>query len=211
MDKDTIKRVLYRVIRMPYFYMKAKKMNINETVEFMFKHNIIQQDVEEWVPFLNYVNDKEPKIIIEIGSGWGGTMACFAKLPSKPKVIAIDLPSKSKLYNWMHKKLCERYGNVHIIRENSMDFSASLRLNKTLGCETNADILFIDGCHSTEAVTSDYKMYKNYVRKGGLIVFHDIKLPSGVPAFWKEIKKKNKWYLEYVGKNSKRGIGVIRK
>ena len=39
--------------------------------------------------------------------------------------------------------------------------------------EIDIDFLFIDGDHSYEGVKKDFEMYSPFVRKGGLIVFHD--------------------------------------
>jgi hypothetical protein len=58
------------------------------------------------------------------------------------------------------------------------------------------DVLFIDGDHRYEGVKSDLLRYRQFVREGGYILFHDI-MPDqndgwiwsgGVPTLWNEIK-----------------------
>ena len=88
------------------------------------------------------------------------------------------------------------------------------------------DFLFIDGDHSYEGSKADFLLYKNYVREGGLIAFHDIvpdittqkgspvmlsKSEAGeVYLLWKELKKQYKHH-EFVEdwKQDGLGIGVI--
>jgi len=77
------------------------------------------------------------------------------------------------------------------------------------------DFLFIDGDHTYDGVKKDFEIYGRYVRKNGIIAFHDIvpgpsERVGGVPRFWNEIKHQFD-YVELV-KNWKQGgfgIGVI--
>ena len=80
------------------------------------------------------------------------------------------------------------------------------------------DYLFIDGDHSYEGVKSDFETYRKYVRKGGLIAFHDIlgahpkRVELGVKMFWEELKPRFPRRAEYVSdyKRGYAGIGVLR-
>lgn len=45
------------------------------------------------------------------------------------------------------------------------------------------DFLFIDGDHTYNAVKQDYNLYKNKVKKGGLIFFHDSRMNRGGAPF----------------------------
>lgn len=75
------------------------------------------------------------------------------------------------------------------------------------------DILFIDAGHSYEDVKQDYSEYSTLVKKGGLIILHDICNRScGVPLFWSELVVPNKISLNY-GKAAKDivpGLGIIQ-
>jgi predicted O-methyltransferase YrrM len=78
------------------------------------------------------------------------------------------------------------------------------------------DFLFIDGDHSEVGVAQDFEMYKKFVRKGGLIAFHDIvdNQPlemNQVQFFWKKIKDQYEHY-EFIDDINQcgYGIGVIR-
>ncbi|MDP6541793.1 MAG: class I SAM-dependent methyltransferase, partial [Phycisphaerales bacterium] len=78
------------------------------------------------------------------------------------------------------------------------------------------DFLFIDGDHSEEGVAQDFEMYKKFVRKGGLVAFHDIvdNQPlemNQVQHFWKKVKNQYEHYelIDDIGQSGY-GIGVIR-
>jgi predicted O-methyltransferase YrrM len=79
-----------------------------------------------------------------------------------------------------------------------------------------ADFLFIDGDHTVNGVKADYEMYKEFVRPGGLIAFHDIienqPLPDNeVFHFWKQVKQ-GKTTEEFIDHPQQCGfgIGIIR-
>ena len=78
-----------------------------------------------------------------------------------------------------HHKLRSR-----LIRS-SFDDAASKFSNETI------DILHIDGLHTYEAVSHDFKMWLPKLRKDGTIIFHDWNVRErdfGVWKLWEEIK-----------------------
>jgi predicted O-methyltransferase YrrM len=60
------------------------------------------------------------------------------------------------------------------------------------------DFLLIDGGHFKSDVSQDYVNYAKYVKKGGLVLFHDIQnnkpeyTDGGVKAFWDELQHPRK-------------------
>lgn len=60
-----------------------------------------------------------------------------------------------------------------IIERNSHDPETKERIKNILGND-ELDFLFIDGDHTYEGAKKDYEMYSEYVKKGGVIAFHDI-------------------------------------
>ena len=77
------------------------------------------------------------------------------------------------------------------------------------------DFLFIDGDHSYEGVKKDWVMYSRFVKRGGLIAFHDICEHSTVAncevnRFWNEIKKNYKtWNCVDPSDTTWGGIGIL--
>lgn len=71
------------------------------------------------------------------------------------------------------------------------------------------DLLHVDGGHSYDAARYDWGVYKNMVRKGGLVVLHDIGTRTSqmdVKRVWEEIKEAGYTTHEFYEKN---GIGVV--
>lgn len=80
--------------------------------------------------------------------------------------------------------------------------------------DRKVDFLFIDGDHSYIGVKLDYYMYKEFVKPGGWIGFHDIKDTEFhrnnqcfVADFWNELSGEKVYFF---GDNSDwGGIGLI--
>ena len=80
---------------------------------------------------------------------------------------------------------------------------------------TKLDFLFIDGDHTYEGVKQDFEMYKEFVKPGGWIGFHDIKdtefhrnADCRVDILWNEIEGEKIEFLD--NSSSYGGIGFIK-
>jgi len=75
------------------------------------------------------------------------------------------------------------------------------------------DFCFIDGTHSHQSVKKDFEMYSHFVRKGGLIAFHDIDCSKhlNIKRYWQELKESSHNCLEIVKDTDEvtKGIGVL--
>lgn len=134
----------------------------------------------------------QPKIILEIGTARGGTSLIWSYLASK-RVISCDLNDLT-----LQRPLFTRFPppdsacKVTLLTGNSHDAGFKAKVAKELNGE-KVDFLFIDGDHTESGVEADYNDYKEFVRPGGLIAFHDIveKQPfatNQVYHLWKRIK-----------------------
>jgi hypothetical protein len=83
------------------------------------------------------------------------------------------------------------------------------------------DVLFIDGDHSPEGVSKDYKCYSSLVTPSGVIAFHDIhpdwrttygrstNANSGeVPTLWGRIKQQEQSSCEFITNPGQDGYGI---
>lgn len=161
----------------------------------------------------------KPEIILEIGSGKGGTAWAFSKLPTLEHLIMIDMPGGP--WGGGPEELAVQYianashAHIHFICGNSMNSEALEAVRRTLippVPETDPsqleipntparslkskklDFLFIDGDHSYEGVKTDFLNYSPLVRPGGIVAFHDIceHAPENqceVKKFWDELKE----------------------
>jgi len=138
------------------------------------------------------VNKINPKVIVEIGVERGGTTSLWRRVFDYELMIGIDIRD--------HKHEIKFDGTQDkFILGNSLLSNTKSKLIKGLG-RRKIDFLFIDGSHNYFDVKNDYYMYKDLVRKGGLIAFHDIWMQAenstlnindgwdgSVTRFWKEI------------------------
>lgn len=147
------------------------------------------------------VRKYKPKSIVEIGA-WDGcstmTMALAAK-ETGGHIFSID-PQPSDILNTNLAELgLEDY--VTKLTQSSPWVDMDL-------IELPIDFLLIDGNHHTRWVLVDYHYFKKYVRKGGLIAFHDCEFTSVKKAIEiiLETDKKRITEVAYSGAKGKRGI-----
>jgi len=153
----------------------------------------------------------QPRIILEIGTASGGTALIWSYLASE-RVITCDLKDMSYQAPLFTRfpppgsqcKVTLMSGNSH-----SPEFKA--RVARELNGR-KVDFLFIDGDHTEPGVTADYLDYKEFVRPGGLIAFHDIVESQPLPTnqvfhLWKRLKHLAP-VEEFVNDPGQRGFGI---
>jgi predicted O-methyltransferase YrrM len=191
-----------------------------EWFEFAGKVFPAHQQQGEILDFLAMVAMRNPRVILEIGTAQSGTNFLLAQvLVSVETIIAMDL----RVRNTRLLSMFSRPALNRICLEGSSHSLSSLDKVKHVLSGSSLDLLFIDGDHSYEGVSSDYQMYSPLVRKGGLIAFHDIVddhqtkygRPSlgcagGVPIFWRELKSTQDptttW--EFIADPDQDGMGI---
>jgi cephalosporin hydroxylase len=173
------------------------------------------QKRSEIIALANAVAALKPKTILEIGTARGGTLLIWSSLASQ-KVISCDL-----VHRLPQKPLFEALPppgstcRVQLLTGNSHEAGFKQRVAQALNGE-RADFLFIDGDHTEAGVEQDYNDYKEFVRPGGIIAFHDIVENQPLPGnqvyhFWKRVKQ-GQVVEEFVNdpKQCGFGIGIIR-
>ena len=157
----------------------------------------------------------KPKIILEIGTSRGGTLLIWASLASE-RVITCDLEHYDAQRPLLQAlpppgSKCE----VVLLTGNSHEATFKERVKQALNGQ-KADFLFIDGDHTEPGVTADYRDYREFVRPGGLIGFHDIVESQPLPTnqvyhLWKNVRKEAVTE-EFVNdpKQCGFGIGIVR-
>jgi predicted O-methyltransferase YrrM len=154
------------------------------------------QRLWELTRFVGKVRDIHPRTIVEIGTHMGGTLHCWSRiLPPDGKLVSLDLPNdpnEPRTTVTALEKIVPASRRCIFIRGDSHASEIKIRLLESLEGRP-VDFLFIDGDHAYEGVKMDFEMYRNLVRPGGLIAFHDI-VPNpeakdyGVAKFWQEVK-----------------------
>ena len=177
--------------------------------------------VGSWSGHLAFANDlivaTQPGLIVELGTHWGESYFTFCQTVDDHGLgclcYAVD--------HWLGDEHAGRYGEEvfdEVQRYNERhyrQFSYLLRTNfddavSQFG-DSAIDLLHIDGLHTYEAVSHDFRTWLPRVKQGGIILLHDI-CPKhqdfGVWRLWDEIKAEFRSTFEF---HHSWGLGVMRK
>ncbi len=128
--------------------------------------------------------EKSKGDILEIGAYKGGSTIILAKgLKENYKVYSIDMHIRKKAFKL---KLGKRY--EYVPKDTSKIFIKNLKRFKVtdkvipiiktseeaaIGWNKPIDILWIDGNHEYDFVRKDFMLWEPYLKKNGIIAFHD--------------------------------------
>lgn len=199
--------------------LSHKKQNtlINTYIDESFKLGTSQnrQEIEQ---FSHFLSNHKIKNFLEIGTDLGGSFLLFGKLSDPDGIkISIDLPydqsepRKQWIFN-RNKTINDNLQNVHLLELDSHKQESIIKIKEILNGEL-LDLLFIDGDHSINGIKQDFELYSPFVRKGGIIAFHDVIYPKiykgdliNAWEFWNSLSGDK---LEFKSNNQYGGIGVI--
>ncbi len=230
--RATAGRDFARLLRLPYHrWLTTRSMRrfqssprtVEEIVDMAMRfgegHFLtvrMMQKRSEIVRLVRAVQALKPKTILEIGTANGGTLFVWSQLASQ-KVVSCDLEDKNRqaaLYKNFPPLGSEC--RVVLLRGDSHDARFREDVRKEFR-EEKVDFLFIDGDHTETGVGRDYEDYKELVRPGGIIAFHDIienqPLASNqVYFFWEKLKRQRLNMEEFIDDPGQCGfgIGIIR-
>ncbi len=167
------------------------------------------------------VHQRKSKVVVEIGTKWGGTLAIWcASADPKATIVSIDLPGGihgGGYPGWrtlVYRRFAQPQQSLHLLRMDS-HLPQTLAHLKSILSPDGIDFLFIDGDHTYEGVKMDFEMYSPLVRHGGLVAFHDVVVhppeqKCDADKFWREIKTKYKnWEFIEDPNQGMCGIGVL--
>lgn len=170
--------------------------------------------------FLLLVQGLKPRRIVEMGTARGGTLFLLTRVAAPDAVlVSIDLSSEDDLRFGggdvrRRRPLFEAFAldqqRVHFLVGHSHAVETRDHVKRTLRGGL-VDVLFIDGDHTTNGVRGDYELYRDFVREGGIIAFHDIvdgkpEFVGGVPDFWRSIRTPKS--QEFVEDRAQGGYGI---
>lgn len=112
----------------------------------------------------------KPEVYLEIGCAHLDTFRIYeSHLPKDGLAIGVDLKVYSPWKTYQPDSGCQ----VSLFEGGSDNPQVIKKVKNVLGNQ-KIDFLFIDGCHDYDEVRSDWDNYSPLVRKGGMIVFHDV-------------------------------------
>lgn len=202
----------------------------------------VRSEITDLSKFLLKHFEYPPENILEIGTKYGGTFYIWNSLwketclendvvAKKPTCISIDMSDGGQhggiSEEDMNKRdlwFLERFDNCHFIRGDSHNAATLTKMLRILYnnheitkpipdlFEPKLDFLFIDGDHSYGGVKQDFLDYSPFVKRGGIIVFHDIVISDRhherdvyVGEFWRHLTK----FRLFDGRNPEKNICMI--
>jgi len=182
------------------------------------------QVMEEFRSLADWARDLAPRVVVEIGTAAGATLLLWSRTVQK-HVISIDLPGgihgggydahKGRLF---HEFVHDRpQVKLDLVRASSHEVSTKAAVQRLLAGEL-VDLLFIDGDHRIEGATRDFELWRDLVRPGGHVVFHDVVPHAHLPeckvdVLWERIKSENpNRTTEFVASHNQgwAGIGILQ-
>jgi predicted O-methyltransferase YrrM len=141
----------------------------------------IQQNSKELYEFIDVILDNKTKTALEVGLGYYGSTHFLWRLIFE-KVITIECDwDRVREFGNNTKKHYGKYvlddNKSYFVHGHSYNPKTVLTTREVLG-EDKIDMLFIDGYHSFGSIMTDFLLYKNVVKHGGIIAFHDYLLPA---------------------------------
>lgn len=181
------------------------------------QHKMVFSTWVDHTPFgYDLVGAIRPKLLVELGTQNGLSFFCFCQSMKEHQIdglcYAVDTwagDEHTGAYDDSTFESVQAY-----CREEFRGFSYLLRMlfSEALNnfADESIDLLHIDGFHTYEAVSEDFRTWYPKVRPGGIILFHDIKArikDFGAWRFWDEISQQ---YPSFTF-NHGFGLGVLRK
>jgi predicted O-methyltransferase YrrM len=174
----------------------------------------------EIVALLSLLSETQPACLCEIGGQRGGTLALFSHVAARDaRILSIDL-NYGRIEIAAYPHLARSTQRLTCLGADSHSPQTVKAVTDWLG-DRQFDFLFIDGDHSFSGVKNDHEVYAPFVRRGGMIVLHDIEPDfktrfgiitrndvGGVPAFWKEVKERSPRTSELIEDVNQDGYGI---
>lgn len=193
-------------------------MNTNFLIgkyQFIFPKHDVQSAWTEHVPFSMWLIEKlNPKVVVELGTHYGMSYLSFCQIVKflgyETKCVAID--------HWLGDDQAgsfteEVYNSFVQNHQEYSEFSSFLRMDFSKGLDgiedNTIELISIDGHHSYESVSGDFKDALPKINKNRCVVlFHDVNEYQegfGVSRFWMELKKEYRHFEFFHG----HGLGVL--
>lgn len=174
----------------------------------------------EYVETYNWMKELSLNGFVEIGSAFGGSFHLWSSLIGGKK-ISVDMePTGQYPQNLTLERMNQRndiwrkhFTDVYCIQGNSHLTTTVDKVAEALDGDL-VDWLFIDAEHTYEGVKADFEMYRHFVRPGGYVGFHDIRMliadsgnrGPGCGVYWNELVASNQYKFWEFGEV----IGVIQ-
>ena len=182
----------------------------DETFDKLFRYHKYgpAQNYFELKSLIGFMEDyfkKDIKYGIEIGTFHGGTLRFFREILNKDGIlVSVDLNDRGFIPEVMEEFRGDK--RIKFVIGDSIEEKTINKVEDSFKSD-EVDFIFIDGNHTEKYIKADHENYSQFVKKGGLIILHDIVGPI-INPYWNKIKKETQ-SIEIFGKINPCGIGVI--
>jgi hypothetical protein len=177
-------------------------------------------DINSWHPHIPFGYDimvaLQPKLLVELGTHYGDSYFnfCQARIDNNLETICYSVDTwkgdqHSGKYDEDVFEKVKKYNN-----DKFSDFSYLIRSTFEEAVnqfeDNSIDLLHIDGLHTYEAVSKDFRTWLPKVKDHGIILIHDTMVKHsdfGVWKFWNEIKGE----FPHFSFDHGYGLGVLQK
>jgi predicted O-methyltransferase YrrM len=194
-----------------------KLSSIKDHFDFSAKFFGVHQIESEIRGLLDWVKPMAPRRVCEIGMAMGGTTFLLGQsLPSVEHLVGVDIVVRHKRRLRYFSRPQQRLAFL----EGSSYAPETVERMRAELLGQQLDLLFIDGDHSFDGVAKDFALYRQFVKPGGIIVFHDIaddyktrygrdtgRWAGEVPRFWRALKPSYQT-REFVESPDQDGLGI---
>lgn len=148
------------------------------------KRDYLMQSPSEFAATLTFLEahfEGNPIKYLEIGTASGLTNSMIWNILNVEENIMLDNLECPGIFETMAGNLSFKQNSVLIIGD-----STSQKVQEKVGrLQMKYDLMLIDGNHTYEYVKEDYAYYNNFIKSGGLLIFHDTENTSvpGVKRF----------------------------
>lgn len=168
--------------------LKRPPRNVAELNSLLLHSRAYLHDLE--VPILAACAKTSPGTIVEIGSAFGASSAILlSNMPDTAILHSIDPFIVDSMGDTLHasKETCT--ANVRNVlttlgmanKLDTWDLRPEYSHNVVKSWSVPIDMIFIDGDHRYPAVKADFEQWFPFVKKGGLVLFHDSRKEKGTP------------------------------
>jgi predicted O-methyltransferase YrrM len=136
-------------------------------------------DHDDYTPLMNIVIAAQPRIIVELGTAHGNTVANICRACDNAHVFTVNAKVEEQTGNVVSFCLTQReigyvyrsYGFASRVTQILCN-TLSLDLSKHTSYGT-VDLAIIDACHDRDYVLNDFFKVKDFLHPGGICLFHD--------------------------------------
>lgn len=191
------------------FELREQLSKFNNEVDYRVQYKYcfnISHNLFEIEQLANYIGNRKFNYFLEIGGANGGSLWFYSNLfCSSSAFIRCIEPKRVEALLFIRDKLEETGKSV------SIDQAWSYTKNLCESIPDNTiDLLHIDGSHLYEDVKIDFELFYPKVKKGGIILMHDVISHEGSKKFIGGIGDKYNM-IKFVDKDFGLGIGLIEK